>query len=77
MWRTIKIDVQVGELTLLKILQSEKSFADTSGEWNLLFYHSIILSILLDNNLEYNDFDRPKEDTAIAEERIFYEYSFF
>ena len=36
MWRTIKIDVQVGELTLLKILQSEKSFADTSGEWNLI-----------------------------------------
>ena len=32
MWRTIKIDVQVGELTLPKILQSEKSFADTSGE---------------------------------------------
>ena len=30
MWRTIKIDVQVGELTLPKILQSEKSFADTS-----------------------------------------------
>ena len=37
MWRTIKIDVQVGELTLPKILQSEKSFADTSGEWNLIF----------------------------------------
>ena len=36
MWRTIKIDVQVGELTLPKILQSEKSFADTSGEWNLI-----------------------------------------
>ena len=35
-WRTIKIDVQVGELTLPKILQSEKSFADTSGEWNLI-----------------------------------------
>lgn len=36
MWRTIKIDVQVGELTLPKILQSEKSYADTSGEWNLI-----------------------------------------
>ena len=36
MWRIIKIDVQVGELTLPKILQSEKSFADTSGEWNLI-----------------------------------------
>lgn len=36
MWRTIKIDVQVGELTLPKILQSKKSFADTSGEWNLI-----------------------------------------
>ena len=36
MWRTIKIDVQVGELTLPKISQSEKSFADTSGEWNLI-----------------------------------------
>ena len=36
MWRTIKIDVQGGELTLPKILQSEKSFADTSGEWNLI-----------------------------------------
>lgn len=36
MWRTMKIDVQVGELTLPKILQSEKSFADTSGEWNLI-----------------------------------------
>ena len=36
MWRTIKIDVQVEELTLPKILQSEKSFADTSGEWNLI-----------------------------------------
>ena len=36
MWRTIKIDVQVGELTLPKILQSEKFFADTSGEWNLI-----------------------------------------
>jgi len=36
MWRTIKIDVQVGELTLPKILQLEKSFADTSGEWNLI-----------------------------------------
>ena len=36
MWRTIKIDVQAGELTLPKILQSEKSFADTSGEWNLI-----------------------------------------
>ena len=36
MWRTIKIDVQVRELTLPKILQSEKSFADTSGEWNLI-----------------------------------------
>lgn len=36
MWRTIKIDVQVGELILPKILQSEKSFADTSGEWNLI-----------------------------------------
>ena len=36
MWRTIKIDVQVGELTLPKILQSEKPFADTSGEWNLI-----------------------------------------
>lgn len=36
MWRTIKIDVQIGELTLPKILQSEKSFADTSGEWNLI-----------------------------------------
>ena len=36
MWRTIKIDVQVGELTLPKILQSEKSFADTSGEWNFI-----------------------------------------
>lgn len=36
MWRTIKIDVQVGELTLPKILQSEKSFADTSGEWNVI-----------------------------------------
>ena len=36
MWRTINIDVQVGELTLPKILQSEKSFADTSGEWNLI-----------------------------------------
>lgn len=36
MWRTIKINVQVGELTLPKILQSEKSFADTSGEWNLI-----------------------------------------
>ena len=36
MWRTIKIDVQVGELTLPNILQSEKSFADTSGEWNLI-----------------------------------------
>ena len=35
-WRTIKIDVQVGELTLPKILQSKKSFADTSGEWNLI-----------------------------------------
>lgn len=31
-----KIDVQVGELKLPKILQSEKSFADTSGEWNLI-----------------------------------------
>lgn len=36
MWRTIKINVQVGELILPKILQSEKSFADTSGEWNLI-----------------------------------------
>lgn len=36
MWRTIKIDVQVGELTLPNILQSEKSCADTSGEWNLI-----------------------------------------
>lgn len=36
MWRTIKIDVQVGELTLPKILQSKQSFADTSGEWNLI-----------------------------------------
>ena len=36
MWRTRKIDVQVGELTLPKILQSEKSIADTSGEWNLI-----------------------------------------
>ena len=36
MWRTMKIDVQVGELTLPKILQSKKSFADTSGEWNLI-----------------------------------------
>ena len=36
MWRTIKIDVQLGELTLPKILQSEKSFADTSGGWNLI-----------------------------------------
>lgn len=36
MWRTIKIDVQVGELTLPKILQLEKSFADTLGEWNLI-----------------------------------------
>ena len=32
----IKIDVQVGELTLPKILQSEKSFVDTSDEWNLI-----------------------------------------
>ena len=53
MWRTIKIDVQVGELTLPKILQSEKSFADTSGEWNLILvdrnhyiFHSRYLLII-------------------------------
>ena len=32
----IKRYIRLGELTLPKILQSEKSFADTSGEWNLI-----------------------------------------
>ena len=35
-WRTIKMDIQVGELTFPAAFQSEKTVADTSGEWNLI-----------------------------------------
>ena len=37
-WRTIKIDIQAGELTLPSVFSQEKQpqKADTSGAWNLI-----------------------------------------
>jgi D-alanyl-D-alanine carboxypeptidase len=35
-YRTIKVDLQIGELTLPIAFQSEKQKADTSAEWNLI-----------------------------------------
>ena len=35
-YRTIKVDLQTGSLSLLNISQGAKSQADTSGEWNLI-----------------------------------------
>lgn len=35
-YRTIKVDLQVGELALPHIFKQENSVANTSGEWNLI-----------------------------------------